>query len=89
VGGALTTEMDTLARNEATLRMIAARTGGRYADVSGLPEVIDQIIDRQKALAAPAPKGAIRQLYNFPLLFLVFVGLLTGEWLLRRNWQLH
>jgi uncharacterized membrane protein len=83
------TELDKLARDEARLQMIAKVTGGRYADVTALPEIIDQIVDRQRTLAAPAPKGTTHVLYNFPLLFLVFVALLTGEWLLRRSWQLH
>ena len=83
------TELDTLARNESLLQQIAGRTDGRYADLSGLPEIIDQIVDRQRALAAPAPKGSTHHLYNLTLLFLLFVVLLTAEWLLRRNWQLH
>jgi hypothetical protein len=29
------------------------------------------------------------KLYNFTALFLAFAALLTCEWMLRRNWQLH
>ena len=90
---AASTELDVLARNEALLRTIADSTGGRYADVSALPEIVDQIVARQKILAPPDPKPRIHPSYDshlpFSLFFLGFVALLTGEWLLRRNWQLQ
>ena len=82
-------ELDRLARDAVTLQMLASRSGGRYADVTGLPELLDQIIERHKAAGGPAPTPESMPLYNFTLLFLLFVGLLTGEWLLRRNWQLQ
>ena len=82
-------ELDILARNEDLLRRIAQRSEGKYDDISRLPEVIDQIIDRQKHLAGTAPQTETLRLYNFPALFLLFVGLLTAEWILRRNWQLQ
>ncbi|MDY6913538.1 MAG: glutamine amidotransferase [Planctomycetota bacterium] len=82
-------EMDRLARETDTLRDIAARSGGRYADISGLPELVDHILDRRKALAYPAERARSYRLYHFPVLFIAFVVLLTGEWLLRRYWQLQ
>ncbi len=82
-------EMDRLARNTDRLRAIAVVSDGRYADLAGLPEIIDQIIDRHKKLAAPLPPPETYRLYNFWLLFLAFVAFMTGEWMLRRNWQLH
>jgi len=82
-------EMDRLARDPVTLQMIATHSGGRYADVTGLPELIDQIIERHKVTSGAAPSPESFHLYNFTLLFLLFVALLTGEWLLRRSWQLQ
>ena len=82
-------EMDRLARDPVTLQMIATHSGARYADVTGLPELIDQIIERHKVTAGTAPSPESFHLYNFTLLFLLFVALLTGEWLLRRSWQLQ
>ncbi len=82
-------ELDQLARNESLLQTISEQTRGRYADIAGLPEIIDQIIDRQKGRMAGIPKTDSYRLYDFTLLFLVFVALLTGEWLLRRRWQLQ
>ncbi len=82
-------ETDRLARDTATLRAIAARRDGRYAELSALPDVIDQIIQRQRARLLPAPPARQVRLYNFTLLFLAFVALLTVEWVVRRRWQLQ
>ena len=72
-----------------TLEAIAEATKGRYAELSALPDVIDEIIARQKDRLLPAARPSQHRLYNFPLLFLVFVGLLTAEWILRRSWRLQ
>ena len=82
-------ESDRLARDAKTLKAVAEATKGRYAELSALPDVIDEIIARQKDRLLPAARPSQHRLYNFPLLFLVFVGLLTAEWLIRRNWQLQ
>ncbi len=82
-------ESDRLARDAKTLKAVAEATKGRYAELSALPDVIDEIIARQKDRLLPAARPSQHPLYNFPLLFLVFVGLLTAEWLIRRNWQLQ
>ncbi len=82
-------EMDRLARDADALRTIAETTGGRYADIHGLPELLEQIVDRQLARGGPVPTPDVHHLYHFTALFLVFVALLTGEWLLRRRWQLQ
>jgi uncharacterized membrane protein len=82
-------ELDKLARNSRLLEQIAERSGGAYRDLLAMPELIDQIASRQKALAPPQPQGRSLPLYSFTWLFLAFAALLTAEWLLRRNWQLH
>lgn len=82
-------ETDRLARDAKTLDAIAERSGGRYVELSRLPDVIDEIIQRQQSRLLPAPAAVERRLYDFTLLFLIFVGLLTTEWMLRRNWQLQ
>jgi uncharacterized membrane protein len=86
---ARSTEIDRLAREDATLRTIAEQSGGRFAELSALPEVIDHLIERQKALAAPKAQGYTCKLHNFPALLAAFAVLLTAEWLLRRRWQLQ
>ena len=86
-------EMDRLARDVATLRMVADSSDGRYTDVSGLPELLDQIEERQtargRAPAAPKVWPYYDDGVQFTLLFLLFVALMTAEWLVRRSWQLH
>ncbi|MBI5723844.1 MAG: hypothetical protein HZA50_07800 [Planctomycetes bacterium] len=82
-------EKDRLARNDGLLGQIASASRGRYADISALPDLLDQIIQRQQSRAAAAPQIKTVHLYNFTVLFLVFVCLLTAEWLLRRAWQLQ
>ncbi len=82
-------ETDRLARNDVTLRAIAKLRDGRYVELTKLPEVVDELI-RQRAASMPAPPPEKQySLYNFTLLFLAFVALLTTEWILRRNWQLQ
>lgn len=82
-------ETARLARNDVLLRQIAETSKGRFTDISGLPEMVDLIIRRQKARLAPAPEAEEYLLYDFTTLFIAFVVLLTAEWILRRNWQLH
>jgi len=93
-------EMERLARNEGLLQMVARDSDGRYEDISALPDLIDYIVERQKGLAAVQPQGKTYKLYklfidldnpkyDFTGPFVLFVCLLTGEWMLRRNWQLH
>ena len=82
-------EMDRLSRSDVALQLIAAKSGGMYADLSGLPDLIDRIVERQKSHATAAAPAQVVYLYNFTLLFVAFAAFLTGEWLLRRSWQLH
>jgi len=78
-------ELARLARNESLLRGLADDTGGRYADLADLPDMLDALI----AEAAPAQAAAhTLGLHNFPILFVLFVAALTTEWILRRRWEL-
>jgi len=85
----LSAETERLARNDDLLRRLAKASDGRFTQLAGLPEMVDQIIDRNLAGAGPAPEATIHKLYNFVVLFIAFAAFITGEWLLRRNWQLH
>ena len=82
-------ETDQLARDAKTLQAIAAASNGRYADLAELPAIVNELIGRRRAALAPAIPARRYSLYNFAVLFLVFVALLTAEWLLRRRWQLQ
>ncbi len=82
-------ETEKLARNDQLLRDLAAASEGEYLELMELPLVIDELIERQQALRPPPPRPREYPFYNFTILFLVFVGLLTAEWLIRRSWQLQ
>ncbi|MBL7220518.1 MAG: hypothetical protein ISS69_10420 [Phycisphaerae bacterium] len=82
-------ETDRLSLNAILLGRVAGAHNGQYAELPGLNDAITQLISRGQALAGEGPAITTHRLYNFTLLFLVFVGLLTTEWILRRNWQLH
>ena len=82
-------ETDRLARDAKMLKAIATARGGRYAELAALPDVVDGLIQRKQTQLLPAPPGRQVRLYNFALLFFIFIGLLTVEWFLRRNWQLQ
>jgi uncharacterized membrane protein len=82
-------ESERLSLNGGLLRQAAFAHRGQYAELPGLNDVITQLIARGQALAGDGPIVTTHHLYNFTLLFLLFVGLLTAEWVLRRNWQLH
>jgi uncharacterized membrane protein len=82
-------ELDRLARDTDTLQQIARDSSGRYADITRLPELFDEIVHRQQVREGLGPQARDMKLYNFTALFLAFAALLTCEWMLRRNWQLH
>lgn len=78
-------EFEKLDLDEKLLAKIAAETGGRYMHISTASSLVDQL-DRterkrrvrfEKPLAMPLP------------LWIVFVGLVTTEWVLRRRFQLR
>ena len=88
-------ETDRTARDSDTLAQIAETSGGGHADVKHLAGLVEEIIARQEA-EHPAPEPSIVRLFylfgdgsGFTALFLLLVALLTGEWILRRRWQLH
>ena len=84
-------EIDRLGRNDGLLELIADRTSGRKLDLAGLPDLIDQIVQRQKGKGklSDADQAEILPLYHFPVLFGAFIAFLTAEWLLRRRWNLR
>lgn len=77
-------EFDRLDIDEDLLKKIADATGGRYFSLINVEQVADVLEQRlnEKSLHKEF------RLWNGPLLFLVFIGLITGEWLLRKARQL-
>lgn len=83
------------ARNAKILKDISAASGGLAYDAQRLSDLVDHLIEfRDKRPPEPQPE-IIKAFYlfgdrsGFTALFLILVALLTAEWLLRRQWQLH
>ena len=78
-------EFEKLDLDEKMLAEIAADTGGRYVHVTTADRLIDQLdrTQRKKRIYLERP------LFSPPLFWLLFVGVVTGEWIMRRRFQLR
>jgi hypothetical protein len=78
-------EFDRLELDEKLLGRLSAATGGRYAHISTADRLLEHL-DRQ----ARRRRVLLEQKLYFPPLFWVLcVGALTAEWLLRKRSQLR
>ena len=84
VGGA-DREMADPRLNDEVLRRIAAATGGRYVSAPEAATLVPLLEAMQAAAAVPER----RDLWNNVWTFLMMIGLLGGEWGLRRRWGLR
>lgn len=82
-------ERDQTDRNDALLHAVADRSKGQFVELSALPNFLDALVARRRLQAGPPPQAQVLPLYNFPALFVIFVLLLTTEWILRRRRQLQ
>ena len=69
-------------QNRALLERIAAATGGRYFTL----DEADEIPEAVQFSDAGIIERRLLELWNMPFLFLLLVGLKSGEWLLRLWW---
>ena len=78
-------EFEKLDLDEKMLARIAADTGGRYLHISTAGGLIDQLdrTQRKKRVYLEKP------LFSPPLFWVIFVGVVTVEWVLRRRFQLR
>ncbi len=79
--GEPTREFERLDLDEPTLRTVAEQTGGRYLPLLSLNRLPEILRSRQEARIE---KSEIF-LWNSPLLFVAFLLLVTGEWVLRKR----
>jgi uncharacterized membrane protein len=71
--------------NEGVLRRIARDSGGAYVPLSEISSLVSSL-----ELAAPAQgEPERRDIWHNPWLYIVLVGLLSAEWILRRRWGLR
>lgn len=77
-------EMDRLSLNEDLLRRIAGYSGGRYFTVLNAREIPALLTKNSRVGLARVEHG----IDNSPVFFLLFLGFLTAEWILRKQLQL-
>jgi hypothetical protein len=82
------TELQHLACDDKFMRELARVSGGIFGEIDSLPDLLDRIQQQHQGNRREV-KPQMYRLFNFPALFLLFVALLTVEWLLRRYWQLQ
>jgi uncharacterized membrane protein len=84
VGGA-DVEMSDPRLNTALLERLAAGTGGRVMQ----PAQLDDLVGALRAGAISTALASRRDLWHNAWSFVLIIGLLAGEWLLRRRWGLR
>jgi uncharacterized membrane protein len=77
----LNREFYDAALNEELLRRIAAETGGKYYALDEVGALVDDLTYRKTDNSRPVTKD----LWDMPVNFLLLVGLLSGEWFLRKR----
>ncbi len=83
--GRPTLEYEKLDLNEQLLSQIAAETGGRYVHITTAKNLVDHL----NRTARKKREYVERALFSPPLFWLLFVVVLTAEWILRRKFQLR
>ena len=78
-------EFEKLDLDDKLLARLAAYTKGRYLHISSADLLLDQL-DRSQRNRSEFSEG---KLYNPPLFWTLFVGILSLEWILRKKYQLR
>ncbi|MGH9407464.1 MAG: glutamine amidotransferase [Terriglobia bacterium] len=69
-------------QNRALLEQLSAATGGRYLRPQQLAGLANEIPYSQAGISV----RDLKDLWNMPAAFLLLLGLMLAEWLLRRKW---
>lgn len=77
-------EYDQLDLNEELLQKLAAQAGGRYYPLVSIAHLARSLQAKQQVRRIYKEK----ELAHAPSLFVVFIALISIEWLLRKRWQL-
>jgi hypothetical protein len=67
--------------NPKSLEAIAAATGGVYVDMPHAGSLVEKLPKKERRRVTVER----REYWNSPVLFVVFLGAITGEWVLRRR----
>ena len=69
-------------QNRELLEKLSSETGGRYWKADELGKLPSEISYSEAGISVRNTK----ELWDMPIVFLVLLGLMAGEWLLRRKW---
>lgn len=69
-------------QNRELLEKLSSETGGRYWKTDELKRLPSEISYSEAGISVRDTKD----LWNMPIVFLLLLGLMSGEWLLRRKW---
>lgn len=69
-------------QNRELLEKLSSQTGGRYWSGDDVAKLPAEISYSEAGISVRDTK----ELWNMPIVFLALLGLLGGEWLLRRKW---
>lgn len=69
-------------QNRELLEKLSSQTGGRYWRAEELGRLPSEISYSEAGISVRDTK----ELWNMPIVFLALMGLMSGEWLLRRKW---
>ena len=69
------------AQNSDLLKRIAAETGGKYYTTSEAQSLLDDLTYRK----SPYSERVTKDLWDMPINFMLIIGLLSGEWFLRKR----
>ena len=69
-------------QNRELLEKLASETGGRYWKPDELNRLPNEISYSEAGISVRDTK----ELWNMPVVFLLLLGLMAAEWLLRRKW---
>lgn len=78
-------EYERLDLDDKMLTRIAGESGGRYQHITTADRLIDELNRKERRRHVSLEQ----RLYWSPGFWLLFVGVLAGEWVLRKRYQLH
>ena len=77
----LNREYYSAAQNSDLLKRIASETGGKYYTPDQTQSLLDDLTYRQ----TPYSERVTKDLWDMPVNFILLIGLLSGEWFLRKR----
>jgi uncharacterized membrane protein len=69
-------------QNQELLEKLSSQTGGRYWRADELGRLPSEISYSEAGISVRDTK----ELWNMPIVFLMLLGLMSGQWMLRRKW---